>query len=60
MTELELAGRTWFVDGGPVRDVHVSWVAEGPVGADEARAIAFALAGALGTVLGTWLAGFIA
>ena len=47
----------WVQTPAPVRDVHVRWIAAGPLGYDEARAIAYALGGALGTVLGVWLAG---
>lgn len=44
----------------PVRGVHVRCVADlGLVGADELRAVAFAVAGAIGTVVGVWLSGLV-
>lgn len=59
MTGVEVRGM-WIQPATPVRDARVTWTADpGLFGADEARALAFALAGALGTVLGCWLAGMV-
>lgn len=50
----------WIQPTVRVRGARVSWIAEGPVDADEARALALAIAAAVGTVLGFWLAGLVA
>lgn len=49
----------WVQAPAPVHSVRVRWIAAGPLGFEEARAIAFGFAAALGTVIGVWLAGFV-
>jgi hypothetical protein len=59
VTEFRSVGRSVWATGGRVEHVTVSWVADGPVGEDEVAALAFAIAGAIGTLLGAWLTGLI-
>jgi hypothetical protein len=59
VTEFRSVGRSVWATGGRVEHVTLSWIADGPVGEDEVTALAFAFAGAIGTILGCWLAGLV-